>query len=112
MTRKIELNLKSKKSGGKTKFSFIMNYNYKAAASFIKVGGKAGPAIYNYLKFKKGMNGDHFYTLPNNHFLVKYGLARQRTAESLILLEAAGFVQLRKEVGKSTRVRLLTRVYD
>jgi len=112
MTHKIQLDLAPKKSTGKTKFSFIMNYDYKAAASFTKVGGKAGGPIYNYLKYKKGMNGDHFYVLPNNHFLVKYGLVRQRIAESLILLEAAGFVQLQKERGKSTRVRLVTKVYE
>ena len=112
MTHKIQLDLAPKKSTGKTKFSFIMNYDYKAAASFTKIGGKAGGPIYNYLKWKKGMNGDKFYKLPNNHFLVKYGLRRQRTAESLTLLEAAGFLQLDKAAGKSTRVRLLTKKYD
>ena len=49
MTHKIQLDLAPKKTG-KTKFSFIMNYDYKAAASFTKIGGKAGGPIYNYLK--------------------------------------------------------------
>lgn len=112
MTRKIELKLAPKKGTGKTKYTFVMNYNYKAAASFTKIGGKAGTPIYNYLKLKKGMNGDNFYVLPNNHFLVRYGLVRQRIAESLVLLEAEGLVQLQKERGKSTRVRLVTKVYE
>jgi len=112
MTQKIALNLTPKKSTGKTKFSFIMNYDYKASACFTLVGGKAGGPIYNYLKFKKGMNGDHFYKIPNNHMLVKYGLRRQRVSEALILLEAEGLIQCKREVGKSTRVRLAIKIYE
>ena len=112
MTHKIELKLAPKKSTGKTKFSFIMDYDYKASACFQKIGGKAGGSIYNYLKYKKGMNGDHFYKIPNNHMFVKYGLIRQRVSEALMLLEAGGLVQCRREIGKSTRVRLVIKTYD
>jgi predicted transcriptional regulator len=66
--------------------------------------------IYNYLKFKKGMNGDQFYVIPNEHVFVKYKINRQRISEAILLLEAEGLIKTIKTKGKSTRVRLLTKV--
>ena len=94
----------------KRDFNFIMDYDYKAGYLFLRTAGKAGGAIYNYLKFKKGMNGDQFYVIPNGHLLVKYEVNRQRISEALTLLEAGGLVETIKRVGKSTRVRLKTKV--
>ena len=100
----------SKKIGEKRDYSFIMDYDYKAGALFLYTAGKAGAVIYNYLKFKKGMNGDQFYVIPNEHVFVKYKINRQRISEAILLLEAEGLIKTIKTKGKSTRVRLLTKV--
>ena len=85
---------------------FVMYYDYRAGALCSLIAGKAGSAIYSYLKWKKEMNGHKFYTIPNEHMLVKYGLIRQRISEGLVLLEAWGIVETEKHIGKSTRVKL------
>ena len=85
---------------------FVMYYDYRAGALCTLIAGKAGGAIYSYLKWRKEMNGHKFYTIPNSHMLTKYGLIRQRISEGLLLLEDWGIVKTEKQVGKSTRAKL------
>jgi hypothetical protein len=96
--------------GKKSKFHFVKYYDYLAAALFSATAGKAGGAIYNYLKFKKGMEGDLFFKLPNEHFLVKYRINRQRKSEAITLLEAAECIETIKTTGKTTKARLRIKV--
>ena len=48
-----------------SKKHFVMYYDYRAGALCSLIAGKAGSAIYSYLKWKKEMNGHKFYTIPN-----------------------------------------------
>ena len=89
-----------------SKKHFVMYYDYRAGALCSLVGGKAGSAIYSYLKWKKEMNGHKFYTIPNEHMFIKYDLIRQRISEGIAKLEAWGIVETKKHIGKSTRVKL------
>lgn len=89
-----------------SKKHFVMYYDYRAGALCSLIGGKAGSAIYSYLKWRKEMNGNKFYTIPNEHMLVKYGLIRQRISEGIAKLEAWEIVETKKHVGKSTRAKL------
>jgi DNA-binding GntR family transcriptional regulator len=54
-------------------------------------------------RFRRG-----FETLPESVFYGQWGIRRQRVAEALLKLEAAGLVVLQKEKGKKTRVKLAT----
>ena len=85
---------------------FVMYYDYRAGALCSLIAGKAGSAIYSYLKWKKEMNGHKFYTIPNEHMFIKYDLIRQRISEGIAKLETWGIVETKKHVGKSTRVKL------
>ena len=89
-----------------SKKHFVMYYDYRAGALCSLIAGKAGSAIYSYLKWKKEMNGHKFYAIPNEHMFIKYDLIRQRISEGIAKLEARGIVETKKHVGKSTRVKL------
>ena len=89
-----------------SKWHFVKYYDYRAGALCSLIAGKAGSAIYSYLKWKKEMNGHKFYTIPNEHMFIKYGLIRQRISEGIAQLEAWDIVETKKHVGKSTRVKL------
>ena len=52
------------------------------------------------------MNGVELTTLPNEFFLVKYKITRQRKAEALSKLKDAKLVTVVKEPGKAARVKL------
>ena len=89
-----------------SKKHFVMYYDYRAGALCSLIAGKSGSAIYGYLKWKKEMNGHKFYTIPNEHMFIKYGLIRQRISEGIAKLEAWKIVETKKHVGKSTRAKL------
>ena len=80
----------------------------KSAIAFSKVAGGVGDKIFQYLDWKKEMNGRQFETLPESVFYGQWGIRRQRVAEALLKLEAAGLVVLQKEKGKKTRLKLAT----
>ena len=106
---KVDKRKKANGSAGATEDSkkhFVMYYDYRAGALCSLIAGKAGSAIYSYLKWKKEMNGHKFYTIPNEHMFIKYGLIRQRISEGIAQLEAWEIVETKKHVGKSTRVKL------
>ena len=89
-----------------SKWHFVKYYDYRAGALCSLIAGKAGSSIYSYLKWRKGMNGNKFYIIPNEHMLVKYGLIRQRISEGIAKLEDWKIVETKKHVGKSTRAKL------
>jgi|TARA_B110000902_G_scaffold37174_1_gene39196 hypothetical protein len=47
------------------------------------------------------MNGVEQTTLPNEFFFIRYGIPRQRKADALLKLKAAGLVVVHKELGKA-----------
>ena len=76
------------------------------SAKFYRAAGGVGSKIYEYLKWKKGMNGNQFIVLPNGYFDKTWGISRQRICEAVDKLEAVKLIQFKKYIGKSTLVRL------
>ena len=85
---------------------YIYKTKVMLAALFYKTAGGVGRVILDYLLCKRSMNGVQQTTLPNEFFLGKYGILRQRKADAITKLEAAGLVVAIKEPGKSTVVKL------
>ena len=98
------------RNNGKKKQSPGSWYIYKTelmlAALFYKTAGGVGRIILDYLLWQRSMNGVETTTLPNEFFLVKYKIARQRKAEALSKLKDAKLVTVVKEPGKAARVKL------
>ena len=53
---------------------YIYRLPIERSAKFYKVAGGVGSKIYEYLKWKRGMNGSGFITLPNGFFDKKKGI--------------------------------------
>ena len=85
---------------------YIFKTKVMLAALFYKTAGGVGRIILDYLLWKRSMNGAQQTTLPNEFFLAKYGITRQRKADALIKLKAAGLVVVSKEPGKAAVVKL------
>jgi hypothetical protein len=98
------------RNNGKKKQSPDSWYIYKTelmlAALFYKTAGGVGRIILDYLLWQRSMNGVETTTLPNEFFLVKYKITRQRKAEALSKLKDAKLVTVVKEPGKAARVKL------
>ena len=88
---------------------YIYKTKVMLAALFYKTAGGVGRVILDYLLWKRSMNGVQQTTLPNEFFLGKYGILRQRKADAIAKLQAAGLVVAIKEPGKSTVVKLNTK---
>jgi hypothetical protein len=85
---------------------YIFKTKVMLAALFYKTAGGVGRIILDYLLWKMSMNGVQQTTLPNEFFLGKYGITRQRKADALTKLKAAGLVAVFKEPGKAAVVKL------
>lgn len=90
-------------------------YVYKTkillAALFYKTAGGVGREVLEYLLFMRSVNGKKFIsheavTIPNEWMWKYFKITKQRKADALMKLSAAGLVVLTKEVGKSTLVKL------
>ena len=86
---------------------YIYRLQIVEAAKFYKAAGGVGSKIYEYLKWKKEMNGNKLISLPNYYFDKTWGISRQRICEAVDKLEAAKLIKFKKSIGKSTLVRLL-----
>ena len=98
------------RNNGKKKQSPASWYIYRTelmlAALFYKTAGGVGRIILDYLLWQRSMNGVEVTSLPNEFFLVKYKITRQRKAEALSKLKAAKLVTVIKKPGKAARVKL------
>ena len=85
---------------------YIYKLQISESAKFYKAAGGVGSKIYEYLKWKKEMNGNQLITLPNKFFEDTWGIKRQRICEAVDKLEEAKLIEFKKHIGKSTLVRL------
>ena len=85
---------------------YIYRLQIGESAKFYKAAGGVGSKIYEYLKWKKEMNGNKLIALPNYYFDQTWGISRQRICEAVDKLEAAKLIKFKKQIGKSTLVRL------
>ena len=81
------------------------------AAMFYKTAGGVGREILEYLLFMRSVQGKKFIshapvTIPNEWMWKYFAITKQRKADALMKLEAAGLIICTKEVGKSTLVKL------
>ena len=78
-----------------------------------KVAGKVGIYIYSYLKWRKGMDKKYperanaYYPIPNVQSHDWGDIRRQRKNEAIEKMLKAELISVKKEKGKSTKVRLL-----
>ena len=78
-----------------------------------KVAGKVGIYIYTYLKWRKGMDKKYperanaYYPIPNVQSHDWGDIRRQRKNEAIQKMLKAELISVKKEKGKSTKVRLL-----
>ena len=91
---------------------FVMTYKMMSMSLFYKAAKGVGHVIYSYLAFKTGMNGPGFYPLPNEWFWVECRITRQRKSEAVLLLEDAGLITVRKEIGKTLKAKLNVKVQN
>ena len=85
---------------------YIYRLPIKTSARFYKVARGVGSKIYEYLKWKKEMNGNKFISLPNDYFYKTWEIRRQRICDAVDKLKAAKLIKVRKKTGKSTLVIL------
>ena len=85
---------------------YIYRLPIKKSAEFYKVARGVGSKIYEYLKWKKEMNGNKFISLPNDYFYTIWEIRRQRICEAVDKLRAAKLIKFKKSSGKSTLVKL------
>ena len=85
---------------------YIYKLQISESAKFYKAAGGVGSKIYEYLKWKKEMNGNKLISLPNDYFDQTWGISRQRICEAADKLEEAKLIEFKKHIGKSTLVRL------
>ena len=92
---------------------FVQDYYMMSSALCCKVAGKVGIYIYTYLKWRKGMDKKYpgrekaYYPIPNTQTHDWGMISRQRKNEAIQKMLAAGLIAVKKEKGKSTKVRLL-----
>ena len=85
---------------------YIYKLHIEESAKFYRIAGGVGGKIYEYLKWKKEMNGNKFISLPNDYFYGTWGISRQRICEAVDRLGSAKLIQVKKIIGKSTLVKL------
>ena len=102
------INTHSRKRQPKLKKSdyYIYKLHIVESAKYFKAAGGVGGKIYEYLKWKKEMNGNKLISLPNNYFDSTWGIKRQRTCEAIDKLGAAGLIKIEKKKGRKTLVKL------
>jgi hypothetical protein len=108
---KVPINIPTYKRSKRNKKSnpnswYIYKTKLMLAALFFKTAGGVGRIILDYLLWKRSMNGVEQTTLPNEFFFIRYGIPRQRKADALLKLKAAGLVVVHKEPGKAALVKL------
>mgnify|MGYP001219151930 CR=1 FL=1 len=85
---------------------YIYQLHIEEAAKFYRAARGVGSKIYEYLKWKKEMNGNKFISLPNGYFYKTWGIRRQRICEAVDKLKTAKLIKFKKETGKTTLVKL------
>ena len=88
---------------------YIHKTEYLLAAAFFKSAGGVGRIILDYLLWKRSMNGTQWITLPNNHFKVHFGIDRQRKSEAIFRLEKDKLINVERNNGKATLIKLAVR---
>ena len=92
---------------------FVQDYYMMSSALCCKVAGKVGIYIYTYLKWRKGMDKKYperanaYYPIPNVQSHDWGDIRRQRKNEAIEKMLKAELISVKKEKGKSTKVRLL-----
>jgi len=92
---------------------FVQDYYMMSTAMCCKVAGKVGIYIYSYLKWRKGMDKKYperanaYYPIPNVQSHDWGDIRRQRKNEAIQKMLKAELISVKKEKGKSTKVRLL-----
>ena len=92
---------------------FVQDYYMMSSALCCKVAGKVGIYIYSYLKWRKGMDKKYperakaYYPIPNTQSRDWGDIRRQRKNEAIEKMLKAELISVKKEKGKSTKVRLL-----
>ena len=92
---------------------FVQDYYMMSTALCCKVAGKVGIYIYTYLKWRKGMDKKYperanaYYPIPNVQSHDWGDIRRQRKNEAIQKMLKAELISVKKEKGKSTKVRLL-----
>ena len=108
----IEVPLKVASPRDKSK-DFVQDYYMMSTAMCCKVAGKVGIYIYSYLKWRKGMDKKYperanaYYPIPNVQSHDWGDIRRQRKNEAIQKMLKAELISVKKEKGKSTKVRLL-----
>jgi hypothetical protein len=108
----IEVPLKVAPPRDKSK-DFVQDYYMMSTAMCCKVAGKVGIYIYSYLKWRKGMDKKYperanaYYPIPNVQSHDWGDIRRQRKNEAIQKMLNAELISVKKEKGKSTKVRLL-----
>ena len=108
----IEVPLKVAPPRDKSK-DFVQDYYMMSTAMCCKVAGKVGIYIYSYLKWRKGMDKKYperanaYYPIPNVQSPDWGDIRRQRKNEAIEKMLKAELISVKKEKGKSTKVRLL-----
>ena len=108
----IEVPLKVAPPRDKSK-DFVQDYYMMSSALCCKVAGKVGIYIYTYLKWRKGMDKKYperanaYYPIPNVQSHDWGDIRRQRKNEAIQKMLKAELISVKKEKGKSTKVRLL-----
>jgi len=108
----IEVPLKVAPPRDKSK-DFVQDYYMMSTAMCCKVAGKVGIYIYSYLKWRKGMDKKYperanaYYPIPNVQSHDWGDIRRQRKNEAIQKMLKAELISVKKEKGKSTKVRLL-----
>ena len=94
---------------------FVQDYYMMSTAMCCKVAGKVGIYIYSYLKWRKGMDKKYperanaYYPIPNVQSHDWGDIRRQRKNEAIEKMLKAELIAVKKEKGKSTKVRLLVK---
>ena len=110
----IEVPLKVAPPRDKSK-DFVQDYYMMSTAMCCKVAGKVGIYIYSYLKWRKGMDKKYperanaYYPIPNVQSHDWGDIRRQRKNEAIEKMLKAELISVKKEKGKSTKVRLLVK---
>ena len=108
----IEVPLKVAPPRDKSK-DFVQDYYMMSTAMCCKVAGKVGIYIQSYLKWRKGMDKKYperanaYYPIPNVQSHDWGDIRRQRKNEAIQKMLKAELISVKKEKGKSTKVRLL-----
>jgi len=94
---------------------FVQDFYMMSSALCCKAAGKVGMYIYTYLKWRMGMDKKYpgrekaYYPIPNIQSHDWGEIRRQRKNEAIQKMLKAELIAVKKEKGKSTKVRLLVK---